>query len=165
MLIILLSILLVACSSAEEKSKESPSELKQEDSKQEKSQPNEEETDKEVPKVQASLECEGILLESDVVIEGKKLGDCMVAAILAAGTGTHRVESTGEPATVVDFQWNSDFSMNVKEGPIKMEMVTMTDVGLWLTNDYLGADHGAKKWRFLNRMVSPIESMKNVNLA
>ncbi len=216
------TLLLAACGSSEEKSSEVQFEVGIEES-----QSNEDSSVTESPVVKnsAPLECDGILFEKDAVIDGMKLGDCMVAAMLAAGTGTHRVESTDGPTSVVDFQWNPDFSMNVKgeqfsmvimedtgwvkypetnwiqenasstepevivasgtiravralsnplilreylamsstwtvvgkepvpaedafvdvawhlvpEGPINMDIVTLTDVGLWLSNDYLGA--------------------------
>ena len=218
------SIMLVGCASSEKKSIDSQTETEVEVETEE-SLPEEDLSEPEPAVSKAPLECEGIVFTSGAVIEGTQLGDCMVAAMLAAVTGTHRVESTGEPPTVVDFQWNPDFSMNIKgedhsviikgdtgwlkypagnwiqedeystdpevimasglikivrafshplflreylsmsttwkvvgkepvpasdayvdvawhlvpEGPINMDIFTLTDVGLWLSDDYLGA--------------------------
>jgi hypothetical protein len=226
------SIMLVGCASSEKKSIESQTETEVEveveadvDVEIEESLPKEDSSVPEPAVGKAPLECEGIVFKSGAVIEGTQLGDCMVVAMLAAVSGTHRVESSGDSPTVVDFQWNPDFSMNIKgeshsviikgdtgwfehpkgnwiqedehstepevvmasgiikavrtlsnplflreylamsptwtvvgeepvpasdafvdvawhlvpEGPINMEIVTLTDVGVWLSNDYLGA--------------------------
>lgn len=125
-LLLVLALLLTACSPSSKNSEESsPSEQSQDNeqslelqevSKQESQQENEEELEEDVIEEQSLIECEGIIFESNAVIEGKKLADCIVAAMLAAGTGTHRVESSAAPPTVVDFLWDPDFSMNVREG-------------------------------------------------
>ena len=57
-------------------------------------------------------ECEGILLAAGEVVSGENLGACIASAMLAASSGTHRVEATGSPATVVDFRWDPDYSMH-----------------------------------------------------
>lgn len=125
-LLLVFALLLTACSPSSKNSGESslPDSSKDNEqstgvedvSKQEPQEANEEELEEEVQEEQSLLECEGIILESNAVIEGGKLADCIVAAMLAAGTGTHRVESSVAPPTVVDFLWDPDFSMNVREG-------------------------------------------------
>lgn len=57
--------------------------------------------------------CEGILFEQGAVIEGKKLAACMKDAMIAAGSGSHKVNSASG-ASKVDFQWNPDFSMHIE---------------------------------------------------
>jgi hypothetical protein len=57
-------------------------------------------------------ECEGILFESGAVIPGEQLGECMAAAMLAAGSGTHRVDSSDGTSSTVQFEWTPQFSMS-----------------------------------------------------
>lgn len=154
LLLLSLSIWLVGCSSSEKKpeaassgvqqedpqASDAPKDVKREESIPVKSQPDEDEANKEDPPAPAPVECEGILFETGAVIEGKKLGNCMVAAMMAAGTGTHRVETIGEPATVVDFKWDPDYSMNVVEGPNSVIIQGKTgwyknDAGKWIQED------------------------------
>lgn len=56
-------------------------------------------------------ECEGILFEENAVIPGKQLGDCMAAAMRAAGSGSHRVDSSDGESSTVEFEWTPAFSM------------------------------------------------------
>lgn len=111
--------------------KKQPADL-QEVSEQEPPQSKEEEGGEEDMEAQAPLKCEGIIFESNAVIEGTKLANCMMAAMLAAGTGTHRLESTAEPAAIVDFLWDPDFSLNVREG--ENSVIIKGNTG-WVKND------------------------------
>lgn len=121
-LLLALTLVLAACGSSQHNPEESSTEVEQEDSQQMEPDENEQQEEsgsneneiEEDSAFTAPSECEGVLLESNKVIEGKKLADCMVAAMLSAGTGTHRVETTGEAPSVVDFKWDPDFSMNKK---------------------------------------------------
>lgn len=61
----------------------------------------------------AVAECDGILFEVGGEIAGEDLAACMSAAMLAAGSGAHRVEnSTG--VTDVEFAWTPEFSMSAQ---------------------------------------------------
>lgn len=138
-MILCISIFLIACTKTNENLQEPDSESKQgnsepaeQNSGQEEPDTTEDESDEEAKKSEAPIECEGIVLETNAVIEGEKLADCLVAAMLHAGTGTHRVESTGTPAAVIDFQWNPEFALNVKEGP--ESVIIKGDTG-WYKNE------------------------------
>lgn len=64
--------------------------------------------------------CKGILLESNAVVEGRKLANCMMEMMLSVQTGSHRVESSDGTNSVVDFQWTPEFAMNVDAGDTTM---------------------------------------------
>ncbi|MFJ7936582.1 hypothetical protein [Sporosarcina sp. NPDC096371] len=57
--------------------------------------------------------CEGIVFEIGRTIEGKKLAACMRDAMIAAGSGSHKVQ-TSTATSKVDFNWTPDFSMHVE---------------------------------------------------
>lgn len=75
--------------------------------------------------------CAGIELETGAVVDGAALGECVTQAMLAAGTGTQRVESDGT-ASIVDFRWEPEFSMSIDSGDT--EVVLTGDRG-WLRAD------------------------------
>lgn len=64
-------------------------------------------------------ECDGILFESGGVIPGQQLGDCMAAAMLAVGSGAHRVDSSDGTSSTVQFEWTPQFSMSA-DGDLPM---------------------------------------------
>lgn len=70
-------------------------------------------------------ECEPVLLESGAEISGADLSACMSAAMLAAGSGSHVVETSTGTSTV-DFQWTPEFSMH-SQGDI--DVVVRGDTG------------------------------------
>lgn len=89
-------------------------------------------------------ECEGILFETGAEIGGQLLADCMSAAMFAAGSGSHIVESSdGSPASHVDFEWTPQFSMYAQgeatyvvtgdEGWVQMD-------GRWVRGDQTSSD-------------------------
>lgn len=64
-------------------------------------------------------ECDGILFETGAEIAGQQLGDCMAAAMYAAGSGSHRVDEDTGRSSLVHFQWTPEFSMSVEgDAPI-----------------------------------------------
>lgn len=71
------------------------------------------------PASAALPECDGILFESGAIVPGQQLGDCMAAAMFAAGSGSHRVESSDGTVSTVQFEWTPQFSMSV-EGDLPM---------------------------------------------
>ncbi|WP_342472078.1 hypothetical protein MHH70_17080 [Metasolibacillus sp. FSL H7-0170] len=93
------------------------------------------EADEEAAASLSSLaSCEGILFEVGKTIEGKQLAACMADAMIAAGTGSHKaISSTG--TTMVDFQWNPDFSMHVKSQD--MSVIVDGDTG-WMNMPDVG---------------------------
>lgn len=226
MLLMFTAVVFLAACNKEQKNEPSSSEPIVEESVSTDKAEEEAESPENPPSDNAELvACKGILFEDGDKIEGTRLADCMVEAILNAGTGTQRVNvSTGEQS-IVQFQWNPDYSMHVEseqqsvviqgdkgwmkqpgvgwveeddqssdpdvvlatniikltrvfahpmmirdylamsptwivvgeesvpddeafvdvawhlvpEGPVEMGGVTLTDVGLWITNNYLGA--------------------------
>lgn len=60
--------------------------------------------------------CKGIVFKDGDKIEGTRLADCMVEAMMNAGTGTQLVKDSNGNHSIVHFQWNPDYSMYV-EGP------------------------------------------------
>ncbi|KOS59896.1 hypothetical protein FJQ98_15600 [Lysinibacillus agricola] len=80
---------------------------------------NEEESEKEVGEENTGanpplpVSCEGILFETGAVIDGKNLATCMGDAMVAAGSGSHKVISSNATSKV-DFKWTPDFSMYVE---------------------------------------------------
>ncbi|WP_107840861.1 hypothetical protein [Metasolibacillus meyeri] len=105
-------MLLAACGSApQEESAPNPTETENEQETATYEEDIEEEETIATPTFPAS--CEGLLFAKEAVIEGKKLAACMGDAMLAAGSGSHKViSSTG--TSKVDFEWNPDFSMYVE---------------------------------------------------
>lgn len=61
-------------------------------------------------------QCAEVKLEKDTVIEGNSIAHCMMAAMLAVETGSHRVEGSDGTNSIVDFQFTPEFSMNVDNG-------------------------------------------------
>ncbi|SDH25166.1 hypothetical protein [Agrococcus jejuensis] len=63
-------------------------------------------------------ECTDVLLDPASTVAGDALGGCVAAAMVAVGTGTQRVDSSDGQSTVVDFQWDPDFSMHAASDDI-----------------------------------------------
>lgn len=64
-------------------------------------------------------ECTGIAFEAGAEIAGPQLGACLTAAMVAAGSGTHRVDEDTGRSSLVHFQWTPEFSMSVEgDAPI-----------------------------------------------
>jgi hypothetical protein len=80
------------------------------------------------PSVVASVaECDEVVLESGERIEGERLGSCVAAAMVAAGTGTQRVDSSDGTSSIVQFRWDPDYSMSVDGG--EQQVVISGDTG------------------------------------
>ncbi|WP_110590198.1 hypothetical protein [Microbacterium suaedae] len=62
----------------------------------------------------APPECDDLLLASDTQVSGQQLGDCMAAAMLAAGSGVHRVDSSDGTSSIVEFEWDPEFAMSIE---------------------------------------------------
>ncbi|WP_194410286.1 hypothetical protein [Microbacterium cremeum] len=71
--------------------------------------------------------CDEVPLEQGESIDGVALGDCMAAAMVAAQTGRHRVDSSDGTSSVVEFSWTPDFAMSVDDG--EQEVVIKGDTG------------------------------------
>lgn len=106
---------------------------------------NEEGTSQEVQI--APAECDGIVFEKDAVIDGNQLANCMMAAMLAAKTGSHIVQSTSGSNSAVDFKWDPEFAMSVKSDNISIVLYEDTgwmqlEDGRWIeeTDDTLDTD-------------------------
>jgi hypothetical protein len=75
------------------------------------------------------IECNGIVFEKDAIIDGNQLAHCMMAAMLAAKSGSHIVQSTSGSHSAVDFKWDPEFAMSVKSDHISI--VLYEDTG-WM---------------------------------
>lgn len=80
-------------------------------------------------------ECGGILLEEGGTTSGEELGECISAAMVAAGSGVHRVEADGSDSQTVSFRWNPDFEMSSEGG---QAVVIKGDDG-WIRDPQTGA--------------------------
>ncbi|WP_166847997.1 hypothetical protein [Isoptericola sp. BMS4] len=58
-------------------------------------------------------ECDGFLLAAGEEVDGQTLGDCVAAAMVLAGSGTQRVDSSDGTSSLVDFRWDPDYSMSI----------------------------------------------------
>ncbi|WP_420114960.1 hypothetical protein [Pseudactinotalea sp.] len=100
-------------------------------------------TDDDPAPATAPPECDGILFGTDQEIDGMVLGDCMAAAMLAAGSGAHVVEnSTG--TSYAQYEWTPDFSMHV-QGEVEVVLRgddgwMRTETGGWVRGDVNSAD-------------------------
>ncbi|RZU62776.1 hypothetical protein [Zhihengliuella halotolerans] len=98
-----------------------------------------EEADVSVP------ECGGILLEEGGSTSGEELGGCISAAMVAAGSGVHRVETSDGESQTVSFRWNPDFEMSAEGGQavvIKGDdgWIRDAETGAWIKGDAESSD-------------------------
>ncbi|WP_206445642.1 hypothetical protein [Agrococcus sp. KRD186] len=109
--LILAALLLAGCSSSST-STESPLATEPADASATGTDPAAEPDASADPVAAAVPECDGILFESGAVIPGEQLGGCMAAAMLAVGSGSHRVDSSDGTSSTVQFEWTPQFSMS-----------------------------------------------------
>ncbi|SFS00447.1 hypothetical protein SAMN04487783_0454 [Agrococcus baldri] len=87
-------------------------------------------------------ECDGIPFESGAVIPGEQLGECMAAAMLAAGSGTHRVDSSDGTSSTVQFEWTPQFSMSA-DGDLPMVVRGENGWAMLPESGWVQADEGS----------------------
>jgi len=90
-------------------------------------------------------ECGGILLEEGGSTSGEELGGCISAAMVAAGSGVHRVETSDGDSQTVSFRWNPDFEMSAEGGQavvIKGDdgWIRDAETGAWIKGDAESSD-------------------------
>lgn len=83
-------------------------------------------------------ECADVEFEDDAVLDGRILGDCVSAAMVLAGSGSHHVRNE-ELDTIVDFTWDPDFAMYARSDDLGV--VVLGDTG-WaqLDSEWVEAD-------------------------
>lgn len=80
-----------------------------------------------VPPPPSVAECEDVPLKAEESIDGQMLGDCVAAAMVAAGTGVQRVDSSDGTSSIVQFGWTPDYAMSVDAG--EQQVVIKGDTG------------------------------------
>ncbi|MBE1874138.1 hypothetical protein [Myceligenerans pegani] len=89
--------------------------------------------------------CEAVELRAEQTVSGQDLGDCVAAAMVAAGSGVQRVESSDGTSDVVHFRWDPDYSMSINGA--EREVVVKGETGWvrfpgqgWVQADSSSAD-------------------------
>ncbi|QOR69415.1 hypothetical protein IM660_11985 [Ruania alkalisoli] len=67
----------------------------------------------EEPAASGIVECEPFVLAEGGQVPGAVVGDCVAAAMVAAGTGVQRVDSSDGTSSVVQFRWDPDYAMSI----------------------------------------------------
>lgn len=105
-------------------------------------EPSEAETGGDEVDLTTLPECEGIALEEGAVVDGEVLADCMAAAMIEAGSGSHRLDSY-DGVTEVDFTWNPEIALHARgavEYVIRGDEGWMLIDGRWVRGDSTSSD-------------------------
>lgn len=89
-------------------------------------------------------ECEEVELRAGTSVPGQVLGDCVAAAMIEAGSGVHRVDSSDGTSSVVNFRWDPDFAMSVDGGAQQVVIVGETGWVLMPETGWVQADPGSE---------------------